>query len=429
MATKRQTPVLVLAFSLLICAAAADASKFVRPPSRPLVTTLHSKADSHPQQVHISAVGTDGMAISYVTEDKTVPSLVEYGRAPGKYSHSATGESTSYKFFFYSSGKIHYVRIGPLEPTTVYYYRCGGAGDEFSFKTPPAALPLEFVVIGDLGQTEWTAATLAQVNRSDYDMLLLPGDLPYADMHQPRWDTFGRFVEPYASRRAWMVTEGNHEIETLPVVGPRPFLAYDARWRMPYGESSSSSNLYYSFDVAGGSVHVLMLGSYAEFGPSSDQRRWLEADLAKVDRSRTPWLVEMRKALEELLYRARVDIVFAGHVHAYERFKRIYDNAADPCGPLHVTIGDGGNREGLADNFQRQHKTAPLSEFREASFGHGRLRVVNGTHARWSWHRNDDSFSVLRDDVWVESLSRSSSCNPPRGPSPPSAAAAWSDEL
>lgn len=89
------------------------------------------------------------MAISYVTEDKSVPSLVEYGRAPGKYSHSATGESTSYKFFFYRSGKIHYVRIGPLEPATVYYYRCGGAGDEFSFKTPPAALPVEFVVIGD----------------------------------------------------------------------------------------------------------------------------------------------------------------------------------------------------------------------------------------------------------------------------------------
>lgn len=80
-------------------------------------------------------------------------------------------------------------------------------------------------------------------------------------------------------------------------------------------------------------------------------------------------------------------------------------------------------------SFQKQHKAAPLSEFREASFGHGRLRVVNGTHARWSWHRNDDPFSVLRDDVWVESLSRSSCSNPPRGPSPPSAAAAWSDEL
>lgn len=27
---------------------------------------------------------------------------------------------------------------------------------------------------------------------------------------------------------------------------------------------------------------------------------------------------------------------------------RIYKKKADPCGPVYVTIGDGGNREGLA---------------------------------------------------------------------------------
>lgn len=29
---------------------------------------------------------------------------------------------------------------------------------------------------------------------------------------------------------------------------------------------------------------------------------------------------DIRQAMEELLYQARVDLVFAGHVHAYERF-------------------------------------------------------------------------------------------------------------
>ena len=99
-------------------------------------------------QVHISAVGRDRMTVSYVTEDKRVPSVVEYGRAPGIYSDSATGNSTSYKFFFYRSAKIHYVTIGPLLPSTIYFYRCGRAGAEFSFKTPPAALPVEFAVAG-----------------------------------------------------------------------------------------------------------------------------------------------------------------------------------------------------------------------------------------------------------------------------------------
>lgn len=27
---------------------------------------------------------------------------------------------------------------------------------------------------------------------------------------------------------------------------------------------------------------------------------------------------------------------------------RVYDGKADECGPVHITIGDGGNREGLA---------------------------------------------------------------------------------
>lgn len=171
--------------------------------------------------------------------------------------------------------------------------------------------------------------------------MLLPGDLSYADLYQPLWDSFGRLVEPLTSQRPWMVTQGNHEVETIPLVHTHPFTSYNARWRMPFEESGSSSNLYYSFDVAG--VHIVMLGSYTDFGPGSTQYQWLQADLGKVDRSNTPWLVVlthapwyntnsahqgedesigMKAAMEGLLYRARVDIIFAGHVHAYERFVR-----------------------------------------------------------------------------------------------------------
>jgi len=294
-------------------------------------------------QVHISVVGAKKMCISWVTDDRSAPSVVEYGRSPGKYTASATGDHTTYHYFFYKSGAIHHVTIGPLDPGTTYYYRCGKAGDEFRLRTPPAALPIEFVVIGDLGQTGWTASTLSHIGGGDYDMLLLPGDLSYADTRQPLWDSFGRLVQLLASARAWMVTEGNHEMETLPVVELAPFAAYNARWRMPHEESGSRSNLYYSFDAAGGAAHVVMLGSYAAFGEGSEQRRWLEADLARVDRRRTPWLLvllhapwyntnqahqgegeKMRLAMERMLYEARVDVVFAGHVHAYERFVSYY---------------------------------------------------------------------------------------------------------
>ena len=66
-----------------------------------------------------------------------------------------------------------------------------------------------------------------------------------------------------------------------------------------------------------------------------------QADLAKVDRQKTPWLIAavhapwynsntahqgsgegMREAMEDMLLEAKVDVLFAGHVHAYERFVR-----------------------------------------------------------------------------------------------------------
>ncbi|CAI0423561.1 unnamed protein product [Linum tenue] len=205
---------------------------------------------------------------------------------------------------------------------------------------------------------------------------------------------------------------------------------------MPFEDSGSTSNLYYSFSVAG--VHVVMLGSYTDFDPSSAQYKWLQSDLAQVDRTKTPWLVvlihapwyntnkahqgetesvDMKKYMESLLYNARADVVFTGHVHAYERFvsnairrriTRVYEDQADDCGPIHITVGDGGNREGLATKYIDPQ--LEISIFREASFGHGELEVVNATHALWTWHRNDDGEDVVSDSLWIKSISSVDSC-------------------
>ncbi|KAJ8429443.1 hypothetical protein Cgig2_008774 [Carnegiea gigantea] len=356
-------------------------------------------------QVHISMVGADKMRISWLTQE-SAPSTVDYGTSSGVYESHATGNSTSYRYLLYHSGEIHELVIGPLKPNTLYYYRCSGdSSREFRFKTIPTHLPIKFAVVG-----------------------LYFWDLAYADFWQPSWDSFGRLVEPLASQRPWMVTHGNHEVEKLLFIHSTAFTSYNARWRMPFEESGSSSNLYYSFDVAN-VVHVIMLGSYTEFGPGSSQYKWLQNDLRRIDRKKTPWLVvlvhapwynsnkahegekesmEMRKAMEKLIYDARVDIVFAGHVHAYERFTRVYDGKADNCGPIYITIGDGGNREGLARNYM--HPQPKISIFREASFGHGQLEVVNSTHAHWTWHRNEDNQSVAADSVWLTTIASNSTC-------------------
>ncbi|KAF3325366.1 purple acid phosphatase 18-like protein [Carex littledalei] len=388
---------------------------YVRPRARKALASpwqLKKESSTGPQQVHISLAGENQMRVTWITESSNYPSTVQYGTSPGIYPYNSTGETTSYTYLMYTSGTIHHTTIGPLVPSTTYYYRLSNQGPEFKFKTPPNEFPITFAIVGDLGQTDWSVETLAHVKKCNYDVLLMPGDLSYADYQQHLWDTFGNLVQPLASERPWMVTEGNHEKEKIWLL-ESGFQAYNSRWKMPFEESGSGSNLYYSFDTAG--VHVVMLGSYTDYDKESDQYNWLKRDLAKVDRKKTPWLIvvlhapwynsnwahygegdAMMASMEPLLYEAGVDLLVAGHVHAYERSRRVYKGKVDSCGTMHITIGDGGNREGLA---KRYHNPKPSwSIFREASFGHGELQIVNSTHAFWSWHRNDDDELVTSDD-------------------------------
>lgn len=48
-----------------------------------------------------------------------------------------------------------------------------------------------------------------------------------------------------------------------------------------------------------------------------------------------------------------------------------------------------------------------ISAFREPSFGHGHLSVINSSHALWTWHRNEDdsvAAATASDKVWLRSL-------------------------
>lgn len=98
----------------------------------------------------------------------------------------------------------------------------------------------------------------------------------------------------------------------------------------------------------------------------------------------------------------------AVQVHAYERSNRVNNYNLDPCGPVYVTVGDGGNIERIdiqhaddvgqcprpQDNTPEYGGLCPFnftsgpaagkfcwdrqpdwSAFRESSFGHGILEV------------------------------------------------------
>ncbi|CAL8470424.1 g9966 [Coccomyxa elongata] len=360
-------------------------------------------------------------------------SIVRFGASSGDYTRITAGNNTCYEADDYVSGALHHVVLGvgpegPLLPDTTYYYTCGdpdlGMSPEFSFRTPPVTGPTSFPyrlgLIGDIGQTENSAETLDHLTASSPDSVINVGDLSYADGYQPRWDSWGRLIAPHTSRFAWAVIEGNHELEVAN--GQPGFLAYETRFWFPSKESRSYSPFYYSYEVAG--AHVLMLGCYVEYGTDSEQYAWLLQDLAGVDRGRTPWVIvamhapwynsnkahqhevdDMLEAMEEVLFQHGVDVVFAGHVHAYERGHRTYKGERHECGPVYINIGDGGNREGLAETYDDPQPG--WSAYREASYGHGVFDLKNATHALWQWHRNQDALPVVSDEVWVV---RNTSC-------------------
>ncbi|KAM7272166.1 hypothetical protein ACFE04_026829 [Oxalis oulophora] len=135
--------------------------------------------------------------------------------------------------------------------------------------------------------------------------------------------------------------------------------SFKNRYRTPYKASGSTSPFWYSIKRASG--HIIVLSSYSAYGKYTPQYQWLEAELPKVNRTETPWLIvllhspwynsynyhfmegeSMRVMFEQWFVEHKVDVVFSGHVRAYER--------SDQSAPVYITIGGGGNIEGLANS-------------------------------------------------------------------------------
>ncbi|XP_050239049.1 purple acid phosphatase 15-like isoform X1 [Quercus robur] len=455
-----------------------------------------------PEQISLSLSATyDSVWISWITgefhigynitslDPKTVASVVQYGMYGLPITDEAMGYSLVYNQLYpfeglqnYTSGIIHHVRLTGLMPDTLYQYQCGdpsisAMSDINYFRTMPVSGPHSYpsrvAVVGDLGLTFNTTSTVDHMISNHPDLVLLVGDVSYADLYltngtgsdcyscsfsqtpihetyQPRWDYWGRYMQPLVSKVPIMVVEGNHEIEQQ--AENQTFVAYSSRFAFPSEESGSSSTFYYSFNAGG--IHFIMLGAYISYNKPEDQYKWLERDLASVDREVTPWLVAawhppwystymahyreaecMRVEMEDILYKYGVDIVFNGHVHAYERSNRVYNYTLDPCGPIHIVVGDGGNREKMAIAHADEAGNCPepsttpdkymggfcafnftsgpaegkfcwdqqpdYSAYRESSFGHGILEVQNETHALWTWHRNKDMYNLAGDEIYI----------------------------
>ncbi|KAK9857590.1 hypothetical protein WJX84_010024 [Apatococcus fuscideae] len=302
------------------------------------------------------------------------------------------------------------------------------------------------------------------------DTALIPSSVRHQNFqaYQPRDDSFGRFVEPLTQQYPFMGCQGNHEIH-LQGDNVTNFQSWLHRWVFPWRESASPSPFFYSYDY--GAAHIISLSNYVwpNYKYDSPQYQWLQKDLQSVNRTLTPWVIVhfhnpwystysysdfkqqdcFRQILEPLMYKYGVDLVYNGHVHSYERFYPVNDWQINQCGYTSIVIGDGGNQEGLTINYvdkpgncmavsngayyfqdickndaagyggaifaggnvsgfcpPANFQPSP-SAYREPSFGHGTLDILNATHAYWQWHRNQDGDRVTADStpVWKQMIS------------------------
>lgn len=302
-------------------------------------------------------------------------------------------------YVVYSSPVIHRVVLNDLTPGTIYYYAVSGSCDIYETSIPVLGkYPMTVGLTVDLGQTDVSYASMAALEVLNPDVILLPGDLSYADGYPSLWDTWGNLMQSLSSKIPILTTTGNHE-----VVSGENSVSHTIRYPTPFRGSGSTNPCYYGKTV--GVMNVIALCSYSGITPDSLQYQWFENYLStSIDRDLTPWVVVimhspfynsnngkwmvaelMRQQFEPLMYQYGVDIVLDGHVHVYERSHPVYDNIVNPCGATYLNLGDGGNYHGTSTDW----RTAPTwSAFREASFGIGELLIENSTHIRYSWHRH-----------------------------------------
>ncbi|KAK8052557.1 acid phosphatase [Apiospora rasikravindrae] len=438
---------------------------------------------------------------------------VHYGTSPDSLDSLECSDSSVVP---YGTSKTYSntVTLSGLTPATTYYYKIRSTNSTvehfFSPRVPGDKTPFAVNAVIDLGlygadnftigmdmskrymipdvQPAPVHTTIERLAASidDYELVLHPGDLAYADdwicpyfkgwlpacsvkalMHNPSyiwaalgslfktlfWDlrngnthnafqaileSFYDQLAPITARKPYMVGPGNHEATCSEVFarvkmnkkvcpeGQRNFTDFQTRFgqTMPTAFASTSADLqaqanadkartlanppfWYSFEY--GMVHFVMIDTETDFASAPDetwlesgpfgvphqQLEFLEADLASVDRTVTPWVVvsghrpwytsgevcaACQLAFEPLLYKYGVDLAVLGHVHNSQRFQPVYAGEADPKGlddptaPMYIVAGGAGNIEGL-DKVKKLPKFAAFAY--ADGFSYGKIKFLD----------------------------------------------------
>ncbi len=286
-----------------------------------------------------------GVTVRWRTNVPT-DSVVRYGATIGALGSMASNPALTSE---------HIVPLAGLAAATRYHYAVGSSagimtGDDAQtyFVTPPAIGTAAKTHVWVLGDSGFVTPALIGV-RDSYrtlaagrytDVLLLLGDNAYNSGTDAEFQTNLFDAHAQLLRRTFVwPTIGNHDA-ALSALLPDD-IAYFQIFSLPtkreVGGVASGTEKYYSFDQA--NIHFVCLDSMISSRATDGAMvTWLEADLTA---NTSDWViayfhhpvyskgshdsdfaieqVEMRENVVPVLEQLGVDLVLAGHTHAYER--------------------------------------------------------------------------------------------------------------
>ena len=268
---------------------------------------------------YLSCVTENSIIISWRTATLD-SSVVEYGLTAGYGSEEKDPFPKS----------AHSLALTGLLPDTVYHYGVlfeGKQTPDYTFRTAvPFGTPFEFALLGDTRtQADSHLAVINELVGFDPYFNVHTGDLVENGYSEDDWAVYFATIcssVTCAQEIPFYYAIGNHENESP--------LYYDYVY-LPHNNPDSTES-YYSFDY--GNCHFISLDTEIAYWPSSPQYQWLEKDLQSVcDQTYVfafmhdhPYCagghdsnIALRNALSPLFEQYKVDMVFSGHSHFYQR--------------------------------------------------------------------------------------------------------------
>ena len=296
---------------------------------------------------YVLAPRSDSLAIVWMTQAKE-PSMLRYSSG-ARRGRVVKPQPTT----------LHVAKIGGLKPgETVRYEVFLGANRPVRravYRTAPpetANATVRFAVIGDTGGKNGVQSLMAKGLRNwGPELLLHTGDFVYPFGYPGSFEAqyFAPFQKLIASIPVFPV-RGNHDARRTEY--------YDRAFPVFVNRVGNALARYYSVNYS--NLHITAVDTAADYEPGTAQYAWLERDLAQYAGRNDLWRVvimhhppfsdgefegspNVREFLVPLFDKYDVDIVFCGHVHAYQRIAPFGDNP-DGHKVQYVTTGGGAKR-------------------------------------------------------------------------------------